>query len=427
MRLIKVLLTTAAVVLVAGVVLGVPILYSLGRPRMRAVSIEKIQAREGIPVEVVRPVAMEFTDYFYCDGEVVADVRAMLRAKVDEVVEAVHARVGEPVHKGQVLVEFRTTDLEAAIQAAETAFEEAQSNYKRYASLLDQRVISEDRLEQARTQRDNAAAALRAARSRLTFAEVASPVDGIVEERWVEPGEYKGLGKELISIVDLSTVEVAALVPEQEVAGLSVGTAGEFQLESTDEWLKGRVSRISPSTQDPNRFFDVFLKVENRQTNAGWLMRPGMYAEVRFPREEARRAPAIPDHCVVFEGDSKVVYLIRADTQQVPVENPGSAEKAPAEVGFVGRLELGLQRVGGFGAAMLRKLRKQEEAQQQPEYRDVEVQVARRLVVREGLRQEGFVQLVDDPVSEDDLVIVRPREAIRDGLKVQIVNDGSAG
>ena len=76
---------------------------------------------------------------------------------------------------------------------------------------------------------------------------------------------------------------------------------------------------------------------------------------------------------------------------------------------------------------MLRKLRKQEEAQQQPEYRDVEVQVARRLVVREGLRQEGFVRLVDDPVSEDDLVIVRPREAIRDGLKVQIVNDGSAG
>ncbi len=427
MRLIKVLLTTAAVVLVAGVVLGVPILYSLGRPRMRAVSIEKIQAREGIPVEVVRPVEMEFTDYFHCDGEVVADVRAMLRAKVDEVVEAVHARVGEPVHKGQVLVEFRTTDLEAAIQAAETAFEEAQSNYKRYASLLDQRVISEDRLEQARTQRDNAAAALRAARSRLTFAEVASPVDGIVEERWVEPGEYKGLGKELISIVDLSTVEVAALVPEQEVAGLSVGTAGEFQLESTDEWLKGRVSRISPSTQDPNRFFDVFLKVENRQTNAGWLMRPGMYAEVRFPLGEARRAAAIPDYCVVLEGDSQVVYLIRADTQQVPVENPDSAEKAPAEVGFVGRLELGLQRVGGVGAAMLRKLRKQEEAQQQPEYRDVEVQVARRLVVREGLRQEGFVQLVDDPVSEDDLVIVRPREAIRDGLKVQIVNDGSAG
>ncbi len=428
MRTMKVLLTIAAVVLAAGVVVGVPILYRLGKPPTEAVSIEKIQAGAGIPVEVVRPVAMDFTDYFYCDGSVVPDVRAMLRAKVEEVVEAVHVRVGEPVREGQVLIEFRKTDLKAAIRAAETAFEEAENNYERYASLLEERVISQDRLEQAQTQRDGAAAALRTARSRLNFAEVTSPIDGIVEERWVEPGEYKGMGNQLMSIVDLSTVEVAALAPEQEVARLSVGMDGEFQLESTDEWLKGRVSRISPSTQDPNRFFDVFLKVENRHASAGWLMRPGMYAEVRFPREQTVRCPAIPDYCVVLEGDAQVVYLVRTATEQAPVETPVSPEKAAARRDFIGRMQRGLDRMRESGAAVLRKIRSQEgEVQEQAESREVEVQVARRLAVREGLRAEGFVQLIGDPVGESEMVIVRPREAIRDGAKVQIVSGEGEG
>jgi len=286
MRWLWSLVKALLVLLVLTGLLSVPILYSLGRPQVRAVSIEKIHAEEGIPVETVHPVLKEFRDYFHCDGSVVADVRAMLRANVEEVVEVVNARVGDAVRKGQVLVEFRKTDLEAAIQAAETAFQEAQNNYDRYAKLREDGVISQDRLELYRTRRDNAAAALEAARSRLKFADVASPVDGVVEQRWVEAGEYKGVGKELMTIVDLSTVEVAALVPEAQVAHVAPGTQAEFMLESQDEWLAGTVSRVSPATTDPNRFFDVYLKVQNSPASGGWLMRPGMYAQVRFLRSD---------------------------------------------------------------------------------------------------------------------------------------------
>ncbi|MHC4480245.1 MAG: hypothetical protein ACYS1C_04660, partial [Planctomycetota bacterium] len=157
--------TAALVFVLVAAVIGVGVLYAMGRPQVRAVSIEQIQAREGVPVEVARPVVAEFTDYFYCDGGVVAHERSMLRAKVSEIVEAVHARVGDPVQKGQVLVEFRRTDFEADILAAETAHEEACNNYERYQSLWEQRVVSAERRDVARTRRDNAAAQLEAARS----------------------------------------------------------------------------------------------------------------------------------------------------------------------------------------------------------------------------------------------------------------------
>ncbi|MHC5034117.1 MAG: hypothetical protein ACYTFZ_03680, partial [Planctomycetota bacterium] len=129
MKSLKTLAVTLLVLLALAGIVVVAALYKLGKPQSQVVSIEQIQASEGMPVKAVRPVVMDFADYFYCDGDVVADVRAMLRAKVGEIVEAVNARVGEPVHKGQVLVGFRKDDLEAEIRAAETAFEEAERNY----------------------------------------------------------------------------------------------------------------------------------------------------------------------------------------------------------------------------------------------------------------------------------------------------------
>lgn len=417
-RLVAVLVVVALLA-----ALGVTILYRLGDVQAMVLSIERLHAWEGMPVRVVRPHRRAFADYLVCDGSVMADVRGMLRAKVGEIVEAVHARVGEPVKKGQVLVEFRKTDLEAAIQAAETASEEAENNYRRLASLLEQNVISEDRLEEARTRKENIAAALRTARSRLKFSEVASPIDGVVERRWVEPGEYKGIGDELLSVVDLSTVEVAALVPEEQVATVSIGEEGEFRIESGPDWLQGQVSRISPSTADPNRFFDIYLKVDNRRVSGDWLMRPGMYAEVRFQRKYVADALAVPDDTLVREGDLRTIYVVESATKLFPIlPEPDVAEGFGVRIkrGF-GRARAGLSRLmarGGQeaaqGAGWSAEL-PQEERQ---------VKTARKLTVSLGLREAEHVQLLQPEVTEESLVVINPRDDMRDGTMVKIVEGG---
>lgn len=409
-------LTGLVVILVAVLLLAALVLYRLGEEQRQVVSLERLHATSGIPVEVVRPVRMDFADYLLCDGSVTADVRAFLRAKVDETVEAVHARVGEPVKKGQVLVEFRTTDLEAAIQAAEAAFGEATSNLERCRKLYAQNVISEDRVEQARTLKESADARLRSARSRLKFARLESPIDGVVEHRWVEPGEYKGVGKELMSVVDLSTVEVAALVPEQDVPNLSMGTEGEFQLEGNSEWLKGQVSRISPSTTDPNRFFDVYLKVENERTNGGWLMRSGMYAEVRFLGRIITDVLAVPDNTIVREGEARAIYVVETFTEKVPVRAAAAQDRGSGQNKLIARLKRGLAR--------LRRAEPQPQGQQDVPMEEREFQRARRIVVSSGLGERGLVQILGAELTGKELVIVNPRDDIRDGTLVKIVEGG---
>jgi multidrug efflux system membrane fusion protein len=392
------------------------VLFALGKPPKKAVSIEKIHAAQGLPVSVAHPVRTDFTDYLLCDGRVDADVRSMLRANIGEQVEAVHVKVGESVTSGQVVVEFRKVDVEAEIQAARAAFEEARAGHQRYQNLLEQKVASPERVEQARTAMESAAAALRAAESRVLFTEVRSPIDGVVETRWVEPGEYKGRGDELLSIVKLATVEVRALVPEEEVGALAVGQRAEFQLEGDPEWLAGQIRRISPATVDPNRFFDVFLVVENRRRNGAWLMRPGMYAEVRFGKAFVRDVLAVRDVMLALEGSDEVLFSVEEGVEQVPAENPTSREDEVRQNGFWTRVRRGWDVLTGKAAD------RPEEAS--VEMKDVTVTIARRHKVRTGLRQDGLVQLLDPPVTAQDRVIVNPREAVRDGSKVRVVQEG---
>jgi RND family efflux transporter MFP subunit len=421
-------------VLVLGVLLGLGFLglvVALGAPESETVSIEKIQDDSGIPIKVVSPVPVQFTDYFYCDGDVVADIRTVIRAKVSEIVEAVHVKVGEPVHKGQVLVEFRQSDVEAEIQAAESAYAEAQNNYKRYVQLAEGGVIPDDQLEGRRTRLDAMASQLAAARSRLAFCQPTSPIDGIVEKRGVEPGEYKGIGDELIAIVDLGTVEVAAFVSEEDISHVSVGTQAEFQLEAEEQWRTGTVARISPSTIDPNRFFDIFLRVANTKGDGSWLMRPGMYAEVRFRRAHPLVEPAIPDSCLVLEGTSQVVYLAEPGTIERTVREPDTRTSLGA------RLSRGLRKVAALSLGALQKLAGlRGEGAGNPDalnagpglvrHETVHVLQARRMVVQVGLRENQMVELLDDPLSPGDRVIVNPRDDIRNGTTVRTVEPGEA-
>jgi RND family efflux transporter MFP subunit len=417
MRAFWKLTAVAAVLLLLAAFASVIVLYTLGRPRKAAASIEQMQAARGLPVAVTRPQLMSFTEYVECDGAVVADVRGMLRAKVEEVVEAVHARVGEPVQKGQVLVEFRTDDLAAAVQAAETAFHEAERNLERYTKLAEERVIATDRLEQARTAREAAASALESARSRLEFTKVASPIDGYVESRWVEPGEHKGVGNELLSIVDLSAVEVRALVSDVDVAAIAVGADAEFRTEACDQWMTGRVDRISPATEDPNRFFEVFLKVQNQCVDGNWVMRPGTYAEARFVRRVVSDALGVAASCVAYEGNDRVVYVVEEGTVTVPDLEARQKAQVP---GVTPSLKRGIARAKGMlgGSA---------DNPGNTFTKRTAGKVASRVVIRPGLSAGDFVQIADSGITADTVIILNPRDDMKDGAFVRVVEGGEGG
>jgi len=423
----KVLGILVRLVIVLAVLFGLFVLVALRatQERPHVLTTEQVEREQGVAVVAVRPARMDFTDYLYCDGSVEAPVRAVLRAKISETVEAVHVDVGDSVRKGQLLVEFRKADLEAQIAARRAAYEEAKNNYERYKSLFDKGVVPGELVEARRTAMEAAAAALQQAESRLKFADVRAPIGDAegeqtgrvqVEMRAVEPGEFKAIGKELLVLVDLSRLEVRASVPQSAVGLCRVGQSLEFRLEGETQWRAGTVSRISPSTLNPNRFFDVFLQVHNERRDSGWVLRPGMYAEVRIPRSTARGALGLPASAVVRAGQSEQVFVVRSAVETVQVPKRVALDSRPRGLRdrlaeFVARVR---SRAGG-------RRGQEPPAAEQMETRQEKVWRAHLVKVTTGLRAGGYVQIAEGPLTLEDLVVDNPRDDLRDGTKVRVV------
>jgi len=412
MRFMGKLLKILIVLLVIAAGITALLVLQAKRQAEEHISIEEIQQEKGVSVAVTNPSRRDFVDYLTCDGVGDADSRTMLRAQVGEIVEAVHAKVGEKVEKGDLLVEFRTEDLEASLEAAETAYEEAQNNYERYQNLHEKGHVTAQALEQRRTALNQTQAALRQARSRMKFAKVYSPLTGIVEGRFVEPGEFKGIGKELLQVVDLSDVLVKARVPEDFVGRLQSGDKGEYRLEGEETWNEATIVRISPSTMNPNRFFDVFMRPTGKNKGSRGGIRPGMYSEVRFARRRVDSSLSIPRHAVKDTGGQQYVLTVVSGVEKVPLapENPGR-EKERALIEWV-RIAL--------GKYIPQVAPEEDEKEQKPETVEKEVLRAKRVPVTLGLRGNGSVQLASDSLSEEDRVILNPMDDLTDGDKVRI-------
>ncbi len=375
-------------------------------------SLEKIQREKGMPVRVVQPHRRTFTDYLYADGEVWADTRAVVRSRLNEEVKRVHAETGDVVEKGELLVEFRTKDLKVTVNARKTAAEEAERNYERFKALYEDGHVTKQALEQRRTAMENARAALRNAKSRLGFAAVHAPAAGIVETRDVEPGEFKAAGKLLLTIVDLRTVDIRADVAGSELSRAKEGAQVQFRLADSRQWHDASIARLSPSTSNPNRFFDVYMDVSNQRIDGQWLLRPGMYVEVRVPRKTVSDAVAVPENVVRQRGQEYYAFVVYRKKVEVPAEisrkRTGKPDKISAQIPW----------------ALKRYLRKytggKNTGEKERKMKTVKIHEAKRVPVQPGMREGRFIQLVKQTFTDAEGVVVNPVDDLETGQKVSI-------
>jgi len=413
LRIIKQVAIIGAVVAVVGVP-SVLVLYTLGAVKPPAASIDGIHARDGIPVRVEDARLHTFVRYMYCDGDIVARERAMLRAIIDEVVETVTALPGEHVTKDQVLVTFRRADIESQIEAAQVACDEAGKRHKRYTELHGQGVATPEQVERAATALQEAQTRCTLLESRLKFTAIRSPIDGVVEKRWVEPGEKKMAKDELMSLIAPDKLDVRALVPEQFRTDLKLGMVGEFQfVESerrTGEWISARITRMAASTTDPNRFFEVYLKLD-----VPGRALAGRYVEVRFGMGVEADALSVSSDALVYDGPRRAVYVVESDTAEVESEVPDESGLLFAE--RVAK-ESRLARV----ARGLRKLLMRPEPNG-PVMKKEEVDVlrARHVRIEAGIRNEKRVRVVAGDVKDSARVVLLPMSDLRDGSIVKVI------
>lgn len=252
---------------------------------------------------------------------------ATVKAKVAGELQALGVREGDPVKIGQIIGRIDATDYrarlagsEADVAAAQAAFVVAEKNQATQESLLAKNFISRNAYDTTAGNRDAAKARLDAARAaadvaRKALADTAliAPIDGIVSARIVQAGERVPVDGRIVTISDITRLELAASVPAGEALRLAAGAELTLRVEGLDGLqISGRIERINPAAAPGSRSIEIYALIDNR---AGRL-RGGLFAQGAVAAGAAQQQIAVPASAVREEGGVSTLYVLAGSKVQ---------------------------------------------------------------------------------------------------------------
>jgi RND family efflux transporter MFP subunit len=298
---------------------------------------------EFVSREIVQPTLAKMPGLVEFSGPLVAPQTALVRAKAGGTLLSLAVAEGSRVQAGQVLgridladISSRVAERQANVEAMRAALVQAERAHASNERLAAQQFISGIALENSRAAMDTAKANLNAAQASLETTKVAqrdgallAPISGIVSKRHVLPGEKVTLEQQVLTIVDLRTLELAGTIGTHEVARISAGMPVQVQVEGVDQPVAGRVARIAPAAEPGTRSIGVTIELPNAKET----LRAGQYALARATLADDTQRLTLPatavgktsgqDHVWVIENGTlarRAVTLGRRDEREGRVE-----------------------------------------------------------------------------------------------------------
>jgi len=309
-----------------------------------------------ISVRVVTVGSVELPSTYEATGTVRARTLASISARLMGSVREVKVQVGDRVKQGQLLIVIDARDVNASVRRAEAARDEiksifpeaesgvaaaksnldlAQVTFNRMQDLFNKKSISNQEFDEASARLRSAQAAYEMARakraqldSRLaqadqevlaaqvsySYAEIASPFDGVVSAKSVEPGNLAMPGAPLLTIEREGTYRLEALVDESRLGAVRIGQAVPVKLDGAERILNGRISEIVPEVDAAARAGTVKIDLP-----AAVELRSGIFARALFGGA-SRSAISVPLAAITERGQLQSVLVAengRAHTRLV--------------------------------------------------------------------------------------------------------------
>ena len=251
-------------------------------------------------------------------GSVVSDETIHIASRVTGFIQQLPVREGDRIATGDLLAQIDPSDLEGAIQqteaavkAAETELEDAVRDQARIVELAASGTVATETVRKAQVRRSfaqarkaEAVAARDTARAQLRYTSIISPVDGVVVERHVEPGDLATPGKPLLVIVSDRAVLFETFIPESLVAHIRIGDPASVQIDALSTSREGAVVRVVPAGDPVTRRFLVKVAFTEQ---AGLLS--GMFGRAKLQIGEDR-SPVAPPGALVERGGLRGVFEI---------------------------------------------------------------------------------------------------------------------
>jgi RND family efflux transporter MFP subunit len=304
-------------------------------------------------------------------GTLMSPEQAKISSEVAGIVRDVRVQLGTEVRAGDVLVRLEPSELQFALDRAESALrqveaqlgidraqdkqpppdeaiasvrqamanrDDARSAFERAQQLNDRGLLTRadrdtaetrlkvgeanyqaalDTVHSLRASLQDRGASYDLARKKLADAVIKAPVAGSISERLVQPGEFIRENTPIATIVQMSPLKLKTAIQEKNASLITPGQVVQFDVEAfLNKKFKGKIAYVSPSVDQATRTFAVEALVDNSDRQ----LKPGFFAKgVVLTRVDAQ-VLAVPEDAISTLAGVSTVYVIengKARQQQI--------------------------------------------------------------------------------------------------------------
>jgi multidrug efflux pump subunit AcrA (membrane-fusion protein) len=182
------------------------------------------------------------------------------------------------------------------VNDAQVNFSQARTQYETAHKRVDdlKGFAHEQQLKAARAQRDAARGRNQAAQAQLDYSRITSPIDGVVTDLPLYPGEMSAAGTPIVTVMDVSHVIARAHVSPAEAAELKIGDEAAL-IGPSGVPMPGTVTVVSPALDAANSTVEIWVEAENTDGT----LRPGTSLKVEMIARTVPDALVIPQAAVL--------------------------------------------------------------------------------------------------------------------------------
>ena len=133
------------------------------------------------------------------------------------------------------------------------------------------------------------------AEAQLSYSEIRSPINGVVTDRPLYPGEMAAAGTAIVTVMDVSAVIAKAHIPQADAALLKIGDKGTITVPGLETPVEGKVTVVSPALDPNSTTVEVWLEAKNPKQQ----LKPGTSAQLALTAKTVKDALVVPAAAVI--------------------------------------------------------------------------------------------------------------------------------
>lgn len=411
----------------------------------------------GVKVAVEKVSKRTIIETVNASGKIYPEVEIKISPDISGQITQLTIEEGDSVRKGQVLARIYADiyalqkdeaasrvsqsqalveNSKASLDALKASLDQAEQAYNRNKTLYDQKVISKAELEQYEVTYRSAQANYNAAKENirslqagvsssqtglskaakdLSRTTIVAPMTGIISSLKVKEGESVAgstfnVGTEMMTVADMSVLEVRVDVGENDIVKVSIGDSADVEVDAyNNRKFKGIVTKIASSTKTSAASlttndvtnYEVRIRLDKESykdlASRTFPFRPGMNASADIKTKRVENVIAVPISSVTarIQGSDKSIADKKKEEQrnkpdEGQTEEPKTSGNELEEVIFI------LQQDG----------------------------TVKKTVVKSGIQDINYIEIISG-LKEGDEIITDPYTAVtrtlKDGTKVKVV------